>query len=252
LRRLDDLHDGMATQARYRAWARARLAPIMARLGWTPRAGEAANVSILRGSVIAALGEFDDAATVAEVQKRFAAYVASPSSLDKSIRRSVLMVVAAHADAKTWDQIHQLALHAKSPLEKDELFRLLGAARDPALAQKALGLVFSNEVDATNGPNILGVVADQHPQMAFDFAAANLQRLYVVLEPDSRAEFLPRLVSDAHDEAMVVKLDAFAKAHIPESARGEAVRAEGAIRLTESLRRTRVPEIDRWIAANGS
>ena len=251
LRRLDDLHDGMASQARYRAWARARLAPVMARLGWTPRAGEAANLSILRASVIAALGEFDDAPTVAEAQKRFGAYVASPSSLDKSIRRSVLTVVAEHADAKTWEQLHQLALHAKSPLEKNELFGLLGAARDPALAQKALGLVFSNEVDATNAPNIIDVVSDQHPQMAFDFAVANLQRLYVVLEPDSRAEYLPRLASGAHDEAMVAKLDAFAAAHIPESARGEARRADGNIRLTVSLRRTRVPEIDRWIAANG-
>ena len=251
LRRLDDLHDGMQSQARYRAWARARLAPIMTRLGWTPRAGEAANLSILRASVISALGEFDDAPTVAQAQKRFTAYVASPSSLDKSIRHAVLAVVAEHADAKTWDQIHQLALHAKTPLEKDELFRLLGAARDPALAQKALGFVFSSEVDATNGPNIINAVADQHPQMAFDFAAANLQRLYVVLEPDSRAQYLPRLASDAHDEAMVAKLDAFAQAHIPESARGEAVRTDGNIRLTESLRRMRVPEVDRWIASNG-
>jgi aminopeptidase N len=251
LRGLDSLHDGMASQAAYRAWARARLQPLMARLGWTPRAGEAANLSILRATVIRALGAFDDAAVIAEAQKRFAAYVATPSSLDKSIRDAVLDVVAEHADAKTWEQLHQLALHAKSPLEKNDLFEELGAARDPALAQKALTLVFSNEVDATNGPNIIRAVAQQHPQMAFDFAVANLQRLYVVLEPDSRAEYLPDLAAGGHDEALVGKLDAFAAGHIPQSARSSVVRADGQIRLAESLRSTRVPEIDRWIAANG-
>ncbi len=42
-----------------------------------------------------------------------------------------------------------------------------------------------------------------------------------------------------------------AAAHIPESARGEAVRTDGNICLTESMRQSRVPEVDRWIAANG-
>ena len=215
----------------------------------------AANVAILRRNGDRdALGYFDDPAVIAEARKRFAGLCRDAvQSLDKSIRGAVLNVVAVHADAKTWEQLHQLALHAKSPLEKNELFQRLGAARDPALAQKALGLVFSNEVDADQRPREHHPVsvAGEHPQMAFDFALANLQRLYVVLEPDSRAEYVPRLIAESHDDGLIAKLDAFAQDHIPASARSSVTRAEGNIRLTQALRRTRVPEIDRWIAANG-
>jgi aminopeptidase N len=251
LRQVDRLYDGLPSQARYRAWARGALAPVMNTLGWDPKPGEAANAAILRGTVIAALGQFDDPAVVAEARKRFAGYVVDPASLPASTRRAILTVAAQQADARTWDQFHALARAAKSPLEKDELYRLLASARDPALAQHALDLVFSTEIDSTTGPNIIDAVSNQHPEMAFDFSVSHLDALYAELEPDSRTQYLPGLVSGAHDLGLIGKLDAFAAAHIPPGARADVVKAQSNVRLAAAQREARVPEIDRWLAAHG-
>ena len=48
-------------------------------------------------------------------ERRFAAYRADPSSFDPTLRRLVLNIVARHADAGVWDQLHDLARAAKTP-----------------------------------------------------------------------------------------------------------------------------------------
>jgi aminopeptidase N len=115
LEALDYYFAGRPTQAAFRAFGRARLAPMFARVGWEPKAGEADNDQLLRATLIRILGEFDDPAVVAEARKRFAAYLGNPDSLTGAMRQTVLGIVARHADEATWEQLHRLAQQATTP-----------------------------------------------------------------------------------------------------------------------------------------
>ena len=61
---------------------------------------------------------------------------------------------------------------------------------------------------------------------------------------------MPRLVSAASDAKLIPKLNAFAAAHIPATARAEVVRAASAIAFYAQVRDKRLSEVDRWLAAH--
>lgn len=236
-----------ARRAAWRAHARAVIAPLFARLGWTARPAEADNAASLRTTVIAALGRLDDPGVVAEANRRFEVYRSDPASLDPTVRRAVLSIVAQHADAATWEQLHALARSSTSAVEKTEYFVLLAAARDPVLAQRALSLALTQEPEKTTAPSMIGAAADEHPTMALDFAIANSSALNALLEPDSRNQFIPRIAQTSDDASAIAKLHAYALTHIPPTARGEVVKAESAIAYVARVKATVLPQVDRWL-----
>jgi aminopeptidase N len=69
------------------------------------------------------------------------------------------------------------------------------------------------------------------------------------LEGDSQNQFVPRVVTNSHDPKMIGKLNAYAKAHIPATARGDTVKATSAIGFGAEVRAKRLPEVDHWLAA---
>ena len=248
---LDRLYDGEADQPRFRSFARGVLARGLARIGWDRQPGEAFNVAIMRGAVIDALGAMGDPAVVAEARRRFEQFEDDPASLNASTRRTVLAIVARHADAADWDRLHALAKGAKSELERTEYYALLGAAEDPALAREALELALSGETPATTAPDIIGAVSDRHPGLALDFTSANWAKIRDLLEPDSRPSFAPRLVNGEADRALADKLNAFADRNIPADARQEVRKAVSSILYQAQVRDARLPEVNHWLAAGG-
>ncbi|HEV2110889.1 MAG TPA: M1 family metallopeptidase [Gammaproteobacteria bacterium] len=250
--RLNFLYEGLPGQAAFQAYARGLLDPVLAKLGWTAQAGESQNTALLRSDLLTALGEFNDPAVVAEAQKRFAVYLKDPASLTAELRHVVLHTVAAHADAATWEQLHGLARTATSSLEKNELYRLLGAAHDRELATKALALALTDEAPVTVRPTIVDATAYYHPDMAVDFVTSHSDVFDTLIEPTGRVTFLPRLASFSRDLGMIPKLEAYADKHIPADARGNVVKAEGAIRENTGIRTARLPDVDAWLKAHPS
>ncbi|HZZ68250.1 MAG TPA: M1 family metallopeptidase, partial [Phenylobacterium sp.] len=140
---VDDLYERQPGQAAFRAFARARLEPVLARLGWDAKPGEPDNDALLRTTLLTTLGRLDDPAVVAEAKRRFAAWLAAPDSLTGATRQTVLRIVADHADAAIWDQLHTLAQSATDPTDKTRFYRYLGVSHDPALADRALALALT-------------------------------------------------------------------------------------------------------------
>ena len=244
---LDALYRDLPGRAAFRDYGLHVLQPLFAAVGWTPKAGEDANVPLLRSELLAALSQLDDPSVIAAARRRFAAFLKNPASLTGDLRSSVLSIVAAHADAATWDQLHTLAMNARSSLEKRQYYRLLGSAHDRALASHALDIVLTGEAPVTVRPAIVASVAVYYPEMALDFAAAHVDAINVALEPDSRNEFAPELAANSHDPAIIPKLQAYAAAHIPATARRPTVKAEAAIGYAAMVRAKRLPEIDAWL-----
>jgi len=247
---LDWLYGDRPNQATYRSFARSRLAPMAQRLGWDAKPGEHDNVAAARRAVLSALGELGDAAVVVEARRRFEQWLAQPDTLTGAGRRTVLGVVAANADAKTWEAIYARAKASKDITDRGRLYSYLGASHDPALADRALKLALSGEVTSSEAPGIIAAVAEVFPEKAYDFAIANRARVDELLEPTSRTSYYADLAQGSRDPAMLQKLEKLA-ATVPPSARGEVEKAEGAVRYRVAVIARRVPEMDRWLASSG-
>jgi aminopeptidase N len=246
---MDDNYKGLPGQAAFRAFARARLAPAFARIGWDAKPGESDNTAVLRRSLLNILGKFDDPGVVAEARRRFSGLLANPDSLRGASRLTVLSITASHADAATWDQLHALAQKSTESTDRSRLYGYLGAAHDPALADKALELALTKEPPPTDAPNLISSVSNAFPDKAYDFALAHRTEADAMVEPTSRTNFFVGLASGSLSPAMVGKLNAFA-ATVPASARPAITRIVATINFRLDLIKNRLPEVDRWLAAH--
>jgi aminopeptidase N len=244
--------DGMyGEDAAHRAmnarFAFAKLEPAMRRLGWTPRAGEPANDAVLRNELIGTLGGLGHPATLAEANRRFAANDASVQA--GPLRSTILAIVAYNADEATWERLRHMARDERSPQVRVDLYRLLGATRDEALARRALELALTDEVGATNSSQIFGAVAGEHPDLAFDFALAHREQVEAFVDASSRSRFFARLAGGSADPAMVGKLNDYATRYLTPQSRREVDRAIASINDRLRVRRERLPQITRWLEA---
>ena len=167
-------HDAVA------AYARALVRPLAAALTWDAAPGESPALVDLRSTVLDALGDWNDPATVAEARRRFAALQAPNATATPEEQRLVLAIVATNADAATWDRIHTLATSATDPVVARRYLAALMSVRDPQLAQRALALTLSDEIPPQEfglRARYVGTVANWNPQAAWAFYQANSEKL---------------------------------------------------------------------------
>jgi aminopeptidase N len=242
------MYDGDAPrQAMLSRYASAKLSPVLDRLGWAARPGEAAPATVLRSALIATLGGMGDPRVLAEARRRFAS--TDPAALRGPLRSTILGIVAAHADAATWDRIRARARAEKDSLLRTEYYELLGAARDEALARRALALALTTEPGATDSAEIISAVAGGHPEMAYDFALANKAAVEAFVDASTRPRYLPGLAGGSADPATVAKLQDFAQRYMTAQSRRPADIAIASIQDRVRVRRERLPDITRWLEA---
>jgi aminopeptidase N len=205
-------------------------------------------VAILRNDLIKTLGVLGDPAVAAEARRRYAADASDPGALPGPVRKAILGVVARQADAATWDRIRAAARAEKTPLVKDHLYALLSSAADEALARRALDLALTDEPGATNSAEMVSQVANEHPDLAFDFAMAHMAALDERLDATSRTRYYAGLAGRSGDPAMLAKVKAYAAAHVDEKSRRDTETAAASvldrIRVREMVR----PAVGAWLA----
>ncbi|MGQ4583088.1 M1 family aminopeptidase [Lysobacter sp. F60174L2] len=240
-----------AGQARLDAFGIATLAPVFERVGWEAPADEAAPVAILRTQLIGTLAELGDTSVIAEARRRYAARDRDPQAMPAALRKTILSVVATHADAATWEQLHASAKSEKTPLVRDQLYGLLSSAEDPALARRALDLALTGEPGQTNSAGMIRTVAYQHPDLAFDFAVAHRGQVDAKVDTTSRSRYYPGLGSPSSDPAMIDKISAYADEYIADSSRRATETAIANIRYRIQVRDQRLPAISEWLERHG-
>jgi len=246
---IDSYYEGMpAERAAFRKLAIARLQPLLAKVGWAAKSGEADNVAILRADLIGALGGLGDGAVVAEATRRFNADKTDPSAIPGPLRKTILGVVAKHADAATWDAIHAQAAAEKTPLIRNQLYTLLAAAEDEGLAKKALELALTTEPGETLSSTMISKVASLHPDMTFDWAVANKDKVNSKVDSSSRTRFIPGLGQASSNPATAEKIKAYAAANLAEGSRKEADKAAASVLNRARIRQDRLPAITAWVA----
>jgi aminopeptidase N len=210
--------DQPAAQKQIATRAGAALAPEMQRLGFDARTGEPALDSILRSELLGALGSMGDAKVLAEARRRFALLGSNPAALDGPLKSRWLGIVASNATGAEWEKLRAMAKASKSAVERGAFYTLLGNAKDPALAQRALDLALTAEPGKTTSAAIIGAVARSHSALAVDFAQANRAAVDQLIDASARARFVAGLAAWSNDPAMIAKLGAIA-APLPADAR---------------------------------
>jgi aminopeptidase N len=253
LESIDDYYkDDPARQQRFRAFAIPRLRPQLARLGWEARAGEPATEAILRENLIGALAGLDDPEVVAEAKRRYALRDSDPSALPAALRKTILGIVAVNATPAEWDAMRALARVEKTPMIKDKYYGMLAAAKDPALARRALALALTEEPGATNSPGMISTVSWRFPEMGFAFALEHMAQVDQLVDSTSRSSYYPGLASSSVDPAMIDKIRAYADAHLDKGSRRSAETAIASIRNRIKVRDEQLPAIDAWLARHAA
>ena len=208
-----------------------RYAPVLAQIGMAPVPGEKPTVTTLRPQLIQALGLVGDPQVNAEAQRMFAALQSNPNAAPGGLKQTWLGIVAVNANATTWEQLHAMARNASSATERQNLYSLLGQAKDEALAKRALELALTDEPGKTVSAGMIGAVAGQHPDLALDFVLTHWSEVQKFVDLSAQSRFIGRLASGSHNEATVAKLNAYAKANIAESDRKPIDQAINVIRV---------------------
>ncbi|HEX8380035.1 MAG TPA: M1 family metallopeptidase, partial [Allosphingosinicella sp.] len=103
-----------ARRAMVERYASRKLSPVLARIGWAPKAGEAPTVPVLRADLIRTLGEMGDAAVVGEANRRLAA--GDPLATGGPLRSTILAVTARNVDPAGWERLRTQARAERNPL----------------------------------------------------------------------------------------------------------------------------------------
>lgn len=211
--RLDGLYDRIdgdnAGQAALAAKVIALWKPRLDTLGYEPRASDSLPDADLRATLVAVLGNVGEPGVVAEARRRFAALDHNPQALDGPLKQDWLHIVARNATPAAWDKLAALAQASTSTVARSDLFEQLGAARDMALAKRALDLALTGKPGTTTSAGLISAVAEAHSELAFDFFLAHRAAVLALVDASAQTTYVERLAARADTTTMVDKLVAY-------------------------------------------
>lgn len=245
LANLTELYDDTPLEAPLRARTVGLLSPVLARIGLDAKPGESALVTNLREQLVGSLGANGDAQVAARARAYVAQLRTNPTAIPPTIRQPILSTYAINATPAEWDALLAITQAERSPVAKNRFVSLLGVARDETIARRALELLKGDTITAPQKAQLLRSIAGAHPDLAFDWAAANRDLVNGFVEQSSQAGYIVGLGDGSNDPAMPGKITAYAAQNLPEGSRGPAkqsvafiaVRKEIADRLREATAR---------------
>jgi aminopeptidase N len=240
---------GTPERKKFQRYARSLLRPTFEALGWQPRAGEQPPAGNLRASLITALGDLDDSAIIAGCRERFDKYLNDPASLAPDLRPAVFAIVGRYANEKTWDHLHELGLKTTSIEEQQNYYNALARTIEPKLIKKTLPIALTDELPTSRAIFLVSRIARQsdHPDMAWDFAKANMKTLLAKTDALGANRYAPGLFTFFAENARANELRAYAKANLPETSAPEVAKAVDEIQFRSEFKKRLAPQLNAWI-----
>ncbi len=246
---IDRLLVGDPLRPRFQAYARGLLRPAFDRIGWEPKKGEPIAGSLLRVTLIRALGTLDDSDVVAGCRARFDKFINDPGSLSPDLRPVVLGVVGRYADSQTWEKLHKLGLKTASTEEKGYSYDALARATAPALISRTIALALTDELPTSRASGLLGLSArhGEHPDLVWDFAQAHMKALLAKQDGLAINSFAAGLFNFFSNPKEAEKLQTYAKTNLPPAAAEDVAKAIDEIGFHADLKQRLVPQLANWI-----
>src|SRR6266481_2446373 len=246
---INRLLTGESARDKFQAYARSTLRPTFNELGWEPKKNESPHDSLLRASLIVALGDLNDQEIIDGCKQHFEKFVADPGSLAPDLRASIFFVVGQNADEATWNKLHELGLKTTSIEEKQNYYDALAAARDPNLAGKALQISLSDELPTSRALHVAGKVArySGHPDLAWEFAKANMKALLEKTDALGANTFAPDLFVFFSEKSRADELKTYAKSNLPATSAKEVAKAVDEVEFRAEFKKRIVPQLNNWL-----
>jgi len=230
---------GNPTRGKFQSYARSILRPTFDQLGWEPKKDETPRAALLRASLIDALGDLDDQEIVAGCRERFQKYITDPASIAPDLRPSIFRIVGRYADDATWNKLREFGLKTTSTEEKQNYYDALAAARDPKLAAQTLQISLTDELPTSRAVFLVAKVArdSEHPDLAWNFAKANMQALLAKTDALSVNRYAPSLFTFFSDQSRAGELKAYAKTNLPATSAKEVAKAVDEVEFRAEFKR---------------
>jgi aminopeptidase N len=231
------------------AYMRAELRPVFDRLGWDGSGSGDDDDTLLRSSLIRALGEYGDVDVVAEATRRFAAFLKDSVSLPPALLDPVSHVVGISANRESYNALLSLARKSIATNERVRYYNAAASARDPSLAKETLAITLTSELPSTLVNGVISQVAGAgfQPQLAWDFIQKNFDALTARQGPDFGDQFVPNFMTNFHDDAHADELRHFAPAQATSGGRVTTARALEAIAIYADEAARVLPQVDRFV-----
>ena len=179
------------------------------KLGWKRQPKDSDDRQKLRAAVVTSVA-YHEPALAKEAMRLAKAWLADRSALDDDMVSGVLAAAAHHGDAALFDAIFAAA---KQPRDRSELQRLLtalGGFTEPALVDRALGLLLTTEFDLRDSVSIGYSVLFGRETRArgVTFIEAHLEDILKRMREDEASWLLGAIAEVGCDEATVARLQA--------------------------------------------
>ena len=246
---INRLLSGSSEQEKFQRYARSLLRPAFEAVGWETKPDEKAATANLRASLIAALGNLNDPKVVANCGERFKAFLTNPKSLAPDLRPAVFSVVGRYADELTWNELHQLGRKTTSVEEKQNYYDALAGAIDSKLVKKSLPIALTDELPTSRAVFLVLRVAREsgHPDIAWDFARANMKALLAKNDALGANTYAPSLFTFFSHGSRAQELRTYAKNNLPPASAQEVLKALDEIRFRSEFKKRLAPQLDAWI-----
>src|SRR5438477_6607433 len=244
---------GNPQREKFQRYARSLLRPTFEKVGWELTKGEVAAATNLRAGLISALGDLNDPEIIAGCRERFEKYLANPASLAPDLRPPVLAVVGRYADEKTWSKLHELGLKTTSIEEKQNYYSALAESIDPKLVQKTLAIALTDELPTSRAIFLVPAVARDsgHPDIAWEFAKANLKTLLAKTDAAGANSYAPSLFTFFSDDSRADELKSYAKTNLPPSSAPDVAKVLDEVQFRTEFKKRLAPELNAWIEQKG-
>ena len=249
------LLSGSSEQEKFQRYARSLLRPTFDSVGWEAKPDEqVAAATNLRASLITALGNLNDPKIVANCRERFKAFLANPDSLPPDLRPAVFSVVGRYADEATWNKLHQLGLKTMSIEEKQNYYDALAGAMDPKLVKKTLPIALTDELPTSRAVFLVSRVAREsgHPEIAWDFARANMKALLAKTDALGANTYPPGLFTFFSDDSRAEELRTYAENSLPAASAPEIAKALNEVQYRAEFKKRITSQLSAWIDSKNS
>jgi aminopeptidase N len=246
---INRLLSGSSGQEKFQRHARSLLRPTFDAVGWEAKPNEEAAMVTLRASLITALGNLNDPKIVVNCREHFKAFLANPESLAPDLRPAIFRVVGRYADEETWNELHQLGLKTTSIEEKQNYYDAMAGAMDPKLVKKTLLIALTDELPTSRAVFLVSRVAREsgHPDIAWDFARANMKALLAKTDALGANTYAPSLFIFFPDDSRAEELGTYAKNSLPAASAPGVAKAVDEIHFRSEFKKRLARQLTAWI-----
>jgi aminopeptidase N len=235
---IDTLLGEHPARALWRALGRRLAEPALARLGWSAAAGEAADLTELRSTLITLLVRFEHGPSISQALRAFDADASGRRRLPPALREPVLRAAGMWGE-RAQVELLRARLNASDNEEDRWLYaRALAGGRDPARAAELLLASLGDLAPPHVASELPGLIARNSPfgAAAYDFTLAHWAELARRSDDWGRVGLLPAAAAGFCEPAQAERLLADQRRLAGADGDSAAQRQAAAIRLRAAVR----------------